>query len=146
MTNTVSTKIRLRVDALNNWQNAGSKPLELGEIGIAYDSVNTAAEGEPAVWEKKNFKIRIGRELSGTHWNDSAELQASDLTTELYQELDQKFWLKSEHEEFAQALEQQFGSEITEIKNRLAALEKHCKEAAVSAQVLYWENSIVPVN
>lgn len=146
MKNTVSAKIRLRVDALNNWQNAGSEPLGLGEVGIAYDSVNTAAEGEPAFWEKKNFKIRIGRELSGTHWNDSAELQASDLTTELYQELDQKFWLKSEHEEFAQALEQQFGSEITDIKNRLAALEAHCKDAAVSAQVLYWENAIVPVN
>lgn len=84
MKNTVSAKIRLRVDALNNWQNAGSVPLGLGEVGIAYDSVNTAAEGQPAFWEKKNFKLRIGRELSGTHWNDSAELQAQDLTTELY--------------------------------------------------------------
>lgn len=85
---TVRAKIKLRVDALSNWRNAGSAPLMLGEVGIGYDSVNTAGNGQPERWEKKNFRLKIGRELSGTHWNDSADLQAPDLTPELYQELD----------------------------------------------------------
>ena len=102
--NTISAKIRLRVDALNNWKNAFSKPLGLGEVGIAYESVNTGGEQNP-VWEKKNFRIRIGRELSGTHWNDSAELQANDLTPDLYSQLSSQFWLKSEQEEFEHAIQ-----------------------------------------
>ena len=31
--NVLSAKIKLRVDALNNWKNAFSKPLGLGEVG-----------------------------------------------------------------------------------------------------------------
>ena len=84
--NVLSAKIKLRVDALNNWKNAFSKPLSLGEVGIAYESVNTGTEENP-VFEKKNFRMRIGRELTGTHWNNSAELQSEDMTPELYQQL-----------------------------------------------------------
>ena len=101
--NTVSAKIKLRVDALNNWKNAYSKPLGLGEVGIAYESVNTGTEQNP-VWEKKNFRLRIGRDPAGTHWNDSADLQANDLTPDLYAQLSSQFWLRSEQSEFEQAL------------------------------------------
>jgi hypothetical protein len=43
--NTRNAQIRLRIDALSNWENASSKPLKLGEVGIAYQSINTAPEG-----------------------------------------------------------------------------------------------------
>lgn len=141
--NTRSTKIRLRIDALNNWENGNSKPLQLGEVGIAYQSVNTAPEGQPAYYEKKNFQVRVGKEENGTHWLSSAPLQADDFSesfyTQLTSQLSSIFFLRSEQEDFAQAIESQFGTEITEIKNRLDVLEQHCKDPAISSETLYWE-------
>ena len=78
MASTIKTKIKLRCDSYDNWENS-LVPLYEGEVGIGYDTYHNPITG---VDEKRNFKIKVGRAWNGkacSLWQDSADLIAAGL-------------------------------------------------------------------
>lgn len=150
---TLKTQIKLRSDVLGNWEANYSKHLALGEIGIAYQCVNTSDNPEEPHFEKKNFQIRIGKELSGTHWNDSARIQAEDFTDEFYAQLTSQlsttFVLKTEQNDLYNQITSEFwpaisglSSAVSAISNDVSVLKAESIKPEVSSEILYFNKII----
>ena len=129
MASTIKTKIKLRCDSYQNWERSLS-PLYEGEVGIGYDTYHNPVTG---VDEKRNFKIKVGRQYNGKEWSfwrDSADLIAAGLDPDSLQVIaqavidqlgDDTFVKTSVFNQFKVELEQTISQMQTRLSNRVKA-------------------------